>query len=186
MNDAKFRSRLNIYMILTLCMFGASCLFLMNSVLTMYQADIESRFLPVYTDRTHTEWRQEEDGSWSAIVFLNKRRSGCVYVRDQIETVVGVTPSGTVHEANIVYIGDRSPGSNRPGGWQQLDLRVMFDNPALVEGSIIRGSTLHQCHANQATVTSWGPVVIGEEQSLPSYVQAWYENGREGDPDDYR
>lgn len=187
MPDARFRYWLNRYLAVALAAFLTSALILGNSLFTIYRGDLESRFAPVFVDRTHIDWRREADGSWSAVVFIYKRRGSCVYVKDQIETAIAVIPGGEIVEAPISYINDPTPGSNRPRGWQRLDSRVHFNSPEIVSGSILRGSVLHQCGGDgRLTVTEWGPVIVGEDQDLPDYVLAWVENNRIGTPDDYR
>lgn len=186
MTDLKFRKRVNIYLMMTLVMFGGSLFLTAHSIFNIYRADLETLLFPVYTDRTHVAWERASDGTWSSVVFINKIRPGCIYVKEQKETVIAVTAAREIIEANLVYIGDRSPGSNRPQGWQQLDLRVRIDNPRVTRGSTIRGSTLHRCSDGPITVTEWGPAIVGIDEPLPYYVTAWYESGRKGRPGDHR
>lgn len=186
MADERFRYWLNRCLLVGMLAFLLSLGFLGNSLVSVYRGDLESYFSPVFVDRTHIDWRRNEDGTWSAVVFLNKRRGACVYLRDQIETAVGLTPEGEAVESRIEYVEDRTPGSNRPVGWQRLDARIHFLDPGIVEGTILRGVVLHQCGSGNVTVTEWGPVVVGVNQELPYYVRAWVENERRGSPSDYR
>lgn len=186
MASDRFRYWLNRYLLVAMLAFFLSGGFLLASLVSVYRGDLESYFSPVFIDRTHLGWTQEPDGTWSAVVFLNKRRGACVYVEDQIETAVGLTPSGEAVESRIEYVEDLTPGSNRPVGWQRLDARVHFLDPGIVEGTILRGVVLHQCGSGSVTVTEWGPVTVGEDQELPYYVKAWADAGRVGVPSDYR
>lgn len=186
MASDRFRYWLNRYLLAALAAFFLSTGFLLTSLVSVYRGDLESYFSPVFIDRTHIDWREESDGTWSAVVFLNKRRGACIYVRDQIETAVGLTPSGEAVESRIEYVEDRTPGSNRPVGWQRLDSRIHFLDPGIVAGTVLRGVVLHQCGNGSVTVTEWGPVVVGESQELPYYVEAWAAAGRVGVPSDYR
>lgn len=186
MASDRFRYWLNRYLLVAMLAFLLSAGFFLNSLVAVYRGDLESYFSPVFIDRTHVDWREEADGTWSAVVFLNKRRGACVYVRDQIETAVGLTPDGEAVESRVEYQEDLTPGSNRPVGWQRLDARVHFLDPGIVRGTVLRGVVLHQCGSGNVTVTEWGPVVVGVDEELPYYVRAWADNGRRGVPYDYR
>ena len=202
MASDRFRYWLNRYLLVAMLAFLLSAGFFLNSLVAVYRGDLESYFSPVFIDRTHVDWREEADGTWSAVLFLNKRRGACVYVRDQIETAVGLTPDGDAVESRIEYVADLTPGSNRPVGWQRLDARghfldpgtvtvplhtrSHFLDPGIVEGTVLRGVVLHQCGSGTVTVTEWGPVIVGVDEELPYYVEAWVANDRRGSPYDYR
>lgn len=185
--SVKFRRRLDLFLIFVGVLFIASVSILTMTYVMIYRGDLESRYAPVFTDRTHTDWRQEPDGTWTATVFMDKRRGGCVYVSDQIETVIATIPSGDIVEAPLRYVADRSPGSNRPEGWQRLDAGVNITDPLIGPGATIIGSTIHRCsNSEKFTVTRWGPSVVGENEEIPEFVKKWIAAGRIGSPQDYR
>lgn len=184
--DLNFRRALNAVFVFACMGFFTGVFLVVQNWYDINKGALEARFFPVVTDYTHRDWKQQPNGNWSAVVFIYKRRAECVYVREQIETVVAITPSGESVEALIRYVDDPSPGSNRTTGWQRLDARVEFLNPQIVPGSVLRGQILHQCHEGLPTVSTYGPVVVGRDTPLPDYVLAWVENGRVGEPTDYR
>lgn len=127
---------------------------------------LESYFFPATTDYSFTDWAQASDETWSAIVYLNKRRSECVYVSGQIETVLGTRPDGIIEESSVSYVGDESPGSNRVTGYQRLDHRFRIDKASFVEGTTFRGSVLHVCTPGRYSVTEFGPFTVGVDSVL--------------------
>ena len=189
--DVKMKSsqkRLNRILLMAGAMFVVSAGVLTKVYLDMNERTLESRFFPVFTDRTHLNWEQSETGAWSSETFLNKIRP-CDYDKKQIETMVGYTPEGEFVESGVRYVDDPSPGSNRPLGWQRLDRRVEIVNPKVVGGSVMRGTIKHKCdpdNPEKTTITNYGPFVVGEPEVLPYYVDAWIQTGRQGRPSDYR
>ena len=89
MASDRFRYWLNRYLLVVLVAFFLSAGFLLTSLVSVYRGDLESYFSPVLIDRAPVDWREGPDGTGRAVVFLNKRRGACIYVRDQIETAVG-------------------------------------------------------------------------------------------------
>lgn len=128
---------------------------------------IETYFFPAASDYSFTDWQEASDGTWSAVVYMNKLRPECVYVAGQIETVLGKTPRGVVDESTVSYVGDKTPGSNRTMGFQRLDNRLRIDEPSFVKGTVFTGSVLHICNPGRYTVTTFGPFVVGENSPQP-------------------
>ena len=128
---------------------------------------IETYLFPVATDYSFTDWQEAPDGTWSAVVYMNKIRPECVYVSGQIETVLGTRPDGEVDESTVSYIGDKTPGNNRTVGFQRLDKRLRIDEPSFTKGTVFRGAVLHICTPGRYTVTIFGPFVVGVDSALP-------------------
>jgi hypothetical protein len=149
----------------------AGIVLLTNNWYHLNRGFIEMRLFPVVEDGTARNWTREEDGFWSAQVYLNKVRPGCIYVPDQIVTAIGTTPYGYTFEASVVYIGDRTPNSNRNEGWQRLDDRVEFQDPLAVVGSTVTMHVLHDCHDSPPTASQIGPFVIGQDSPWPDSGQ---------------
>lgn len=181
-----FRRRVNIFTLASFIAFLICVILTGQNWYQMNSGKIETRFYPVVTNYTYRDWRQEPNGNWSAVVFIYKERPECVYIKEQIETVIGITPDGDPVEALVKYIDDPSPGSNRPAGWQRLDKRVELVSDKITQGTSIRGTLLHQCREGTATVSMYGPSIVGQNDPLPEYVMKWMENGRVGLPSDYR
>jgi len=131
---------------------------------------VETYLFPVATDYSFTDWRLEPDGAWSAVVYLNKVRGECMYIKDQIETVLGTHPDGSVEESTISYIGDLTPGNNRKTGFQRLDDRLKIDKPSFIKGTVFKGSILHVCSPGRHTVTEFGPFIVGVDSGNPTAV----------------
>lgn len=146
----------------------------------------EARFFPPTEDWTFRNWRQGESGRWSAEVYFYKARPECIYVANQVITVTYANTLGEVGESRINFIGDETPGSSRPEGWQRADTRVEFLNPEIAPGTVVRGTFLHQCHEGLPTVSGFNRVVVGVDMPWPPYVQDWLDSGRKGVPGDYR
>lgn len=129
---------------------------------------LESYFYPVAKDYSFTDWQRGSDGTWSAVAYLDKVRDECVYLRGQIETVVGLMPDGSADESTVSYIGDKSPGGNRLPGYQRLDQRFRIDEASFVKGTVFRGAVIHICAPGRYTVTQFGPFVVGVDSVLPA------------------
>ena len=187
-SDKDFRRTLDQFLWAATLAFAGSVMVLGNHWLTVNRSALEARFFPVVTDHTFRNWEWDAASGYpSAEVYVYKARAECVYVGNQIETAIGITPDGDILEVLVMYVDDPSPGSNRSVGWQRLDARVVYSSEKLVEGSLLRGQTLHNClDKTLPNVTSWGPVKVGEDMALPPYVMAWVAAGREGRPSDYR
>lgn len=150
------------------------------------KAGFEARVWPPTTDWTFRDWRQEEDGRYSAVVHFLKLRPECIYVSDQIVTVTYVTPLGEIGESLVEFVGDGSPGNSRPQGWQRLDNRMKFLSPDITPGTVLRANFLHRCHDGLPTISGFRGVVVGLDMAWPTYVQDWLANDRNGSPMDYR
>jgi hypothetical protein len=158
---SRFRRNLNVFLWTGVISF---LIFFTMASLQWYRINssaIETILYPVVKEYQFRDWQRDPQGSWSAMVFVDKVRPECIYVAHQIETVVGITPDGETVESTISYMGDKSPGSNRPIGLQRLDQRVRIDNPAFVKGTKFWGSVLHNCHEGLPTVTEYGPFTVG-------------------------
>lgn len=163
-----FRHKLDIFLTVGVMAF---LIFFTAASVQWYRINdtwLESYLYPVTTDYSFTDWEEAADGTWSAVVYLNKRRSECVYVSGQIETVLGTKPDGVVDESTVSYIGDKTPGSNRVTGFQRLDNRFRIDEASFVKGTEFRGSVLHVCTPGRYSVTEFGPFTVGVDSVLPS------------------
>lgn len=148
---------------------------------------METQYYAPIQDVTFRDWAQDENGLWSAAVFINKTRSECVWTKGQIVTLQIRSENGSFFESLITFVGDESEDSNRPSGWQRLDDRVRVDSPRAQKGDIFRGAFLHGCHTQgKPIVSEFGPAVIGEQDPWPPFVLAWMEAGRPGFPEDFK
>lgn len=186
MENHTFRSALDRVLVVFGIIFLVSFGITLNRWMALNQPRFETVFYPAVTDFTFQDWRQEADGTWSAIVYMLKSRAECVYVKDQIVTYVGVTPSGEAVETTFTSMGDLTPGNNRAEGWQRLDDRQKLDSVAFVPGTKFWGAILHQCHDGLPTVSRLGDHTVGQDDPFPGYVQRWIAAGRKGKPEDYR
>jgi hypothetical protein len=184
--DDSFKRKLNRYLMMVTMVFGSSLGVIVYQFVKFNAPAIESVYWPAAKDYTFQNWAEDADGFWSADAYLFKARQECIYVKDQIETVVGVTPSGAQVEAVIEYVDDQTPGNNRNVGWQELDKRFKIRSLDFVPGTVFRGSVLHNCREGLPTVTFYGPFTVGRDTDFPLYVKAWIAGGRKGFPDDYR
>lgn len=150
------------------------------------RSGFEERVWPPTEDWTFRNWRKEENGHWSAEVYFYKARPECIYLKDQIVSVLFTNTLGEIGESSIAFIGDVSPGNSRPDGWQRIDTRVEMLNPKIDSGTIIRGMFLHKCHEGLPTVSGFRGIVVGKEMPWPKYVKEWIASGRKGTPSDYR
>lgn len=180
------RKMANLLIFLAGIGFIVSSWVLGSQYLSVNRNGFESRFFPPTVDWTFREWRQEPNGHWSAEVYFFKLRPECIYISDQIVTATFYTPHGEIGETGIAYVGDETPGNNRPDGWQRLDDRVEFLHPEITPGTVMRGNVIHQCHEGAPTVSGFRDVVVGQDMPWPPYVQEWIDNGRTGLPRDYR
>lgn len=181
-----FRRVLNLVMLTAALTFVASITLVLHQYIVLNKSAFESYWFPPTEDWTFREWEQTEDGRWSAVVHFYKAREECIYLRDQIVTVTYQTPEGAYGEAAVEFLGDRTPGNNRPKGWQQIDRRLMFDSPKIVAGTLLTGAVLHQCHPGVPTVSGFTGVVVGNQMDWPPFVERWVSAGRKGQPRDYR
>jgi len=158
----RFRSKLNYFLSAGV---GAFLIFFTLASVQWYRINgglIETKFFPVFEYLTMDDWERNPTGQWSAVVTFEKFRPECVYVSGQIETVLGDLLDGDTKESTISFIGDTTPGNNRPTGVQQLDQRVQIDDPEFVPGTKFWGTVLHRCHSGSLTVTEFGPFIIGQ------------------------
>ena len=165
-----FRRGLNLFLVAGV---GAFLISFTAASIQWYRINnvwLETYFYPVVKDYSFSNWQKAADGTWSAVVYINKVRPECVYVAGQVETVVGTTPDGEIEESTISYIGDKSPGSNRPGGYQRLDQRMRIDEPTFTEGTVFQGSVIHVCAPGRYAVSTFGPFTIGVD-SIPQPPQ---------------
>lgn len=130
---------------------------------------VETLLFPAVTDWTFKDWQLDDQGLWSAEVWVNKKRLECIYVKGQIETVLGHLPDGEPEESTVTHVGDTTPGSNRSLGYQKLDKRYLIDSPKFVKGTVFGGSILHRCHPGDLTVSMFGPFVVGVDSQDPNY-----------------
>ncbi|AGH31484.1 hypothetical protein LOKG_00048 [Loktanella phage pCB2051-A] len=192
MNSFKAKDIKDLNRVLNMVLVPATAIFIISlgvttsTVMKMNEAAIERWLKPAISDFTFREWQKEPDGSWSAVMYLYKHRAECVYVKDQIPTVNGVTADGTFVESLIEFVDDNSPGNSRNVGWQRLDKRVKIANLDFVSGMEISGSFSHNCGKMIPTVTTFEGVEIGVDTSYPDYVLKWLNAGRYGKPEDYR
>jgi len=176
----------NVGLALAIALFGTFVFLILNDLFYVKRASFEARFFPVMEDWTFRNWKQDPTtGFWSAEVWADKVRPECKFLPGQIQTVIALRPDGDSLEAFVRYIGDTTPGSSRPEGWQRLDRRMEFASAEITPETILRGSVLHACRPGMPTTTTFGPVVVGEDTPWPPRVVAWIENGREGVPRDY-
>jgi len=182
----KFRNRLNITLIATGITFFTTLAITTHAIVRMNETRIKEYLYPVVEDWTFRDWRLEEDGYWSAVVYINKIRGECEYVKDQIPTVLGIDITGEPMEAILAFIDDQSEGNSRPTGWQRLDNRVKITNENFLTGTVFRGVMLHNCGDEKPFITEYGPFVVGIETEFPDYVKLWIDSERVGRPSDYR
>lgn len=176
----------NLLLMFAVAGFAVSSSLVVNQYLNANKQGIESRYFPPAEDFTFRNWRQEPNGHWSAEVFYFKARPECLYVPTQIVTVTYNNPMGEIGESLIKFIGDSTVGNTRPEGWQRIDKRVEFLDPAIGPGTLIRGSFLHQCHDGLPTVSRFRSIVVGQDMPWPPYVQEWIDSGLTGTPAEYR
>lgn len=132
-----------------------------NQYIQVNRNGFEARMWPPTSDWTFRDWRQEENGHYSAVVHFMKERRECLYVPDQIVTVTYITPLGDIGEARVRFLGDDSEGNSRTEGWQRLDDRLELLDSEITPGTVIRGNFLHQCHEGLPIVSGFRNVVVG-------------------------
>ncbi len=167
MSDDVFRRYLSLFVRAMVYGFAVAVAALTIQWYTFNEQWVETNFYPVATDYTFTDWQKDDQGRWSAVVYMNKQRGECVFVKGQVETVIGTLPTGEVVESNVTHVGDTTFGGNRPPGYQRLDQRYQIDNPEIVEGTVFNGSVLHRCHGGNVTVTNFGPFTVGLNGEVP-------------------
>ena len=158
----------------------------LNRWIIINEGRFETTFYPAVQDYTFRNWREEPDGTWSAEAYVFKARAECVYVQNQVVTFIGLKDTGETVETTFESLGDKSPGSNRPDGWQRLDERVKLDSPEFSKGTKFHGTIMHQCHSGLPTVSFMGFHIVGQDDPFPYYVQDWFEHNQAGRPRDYR
>ena len=186
MTSGRFHRNLNRALILVTLVFLVSFGVTVNRWPEINKSGLESRFFPALKDWTFVDWQQEEDGSWSAVAFVNKVRAECVYKPGQVLVFTGRRPDGVYVESGVTWSGPQADtGRNRPTGWQQLNRRMKIDSVEFVPGTVFSGTVLHQCHEGTPTATAIGPFVVGQDGPLTPQITAWLDNDRVGDPKDY-
>lgn len=175
----------NLFLASATIAFFLSLMEVSRDWLEINRESLETRFFPVVTDWTFRDWEQNDEDHWTAVVWVNKRRAECIYVADQVVTVTAITEQGPV-EAAIRFIGDETPGNNRPTGWQRLDARLEIVSSKVDDGDPLKGQVLHRCHESTfPTVSPFGPVTVGVDMPWPDYVKRWIAAGRVGMPEEY-
>lgn len=162
------RVLLNVSLVLCLSLVVVGIIRVVDDFLYVRRSDFESRFFPVVVDVTARNWN-DLGGRWRAEVWVRKVRA-CTYLAEQVPTAVALNPDGSVVETRLSFVGDDTPGSSRPLGWQRLNRWVEFHSERVQPGATVYGTFLHKCHEGHPTTTPWGPLTVGLDSPWPEDV----------------